>query len=279
MNPLLPVTLVPAAMQPPLLALLLALGVGALVARAGRPRFAGLGAAVGLAVALFLVFGVRMVTPRMLPERLPWLVLAAGLGGLAGDLLGGRAWLAAVSGVATALGGAWFMLGAPRELPDLARVAAEAGPVLVGFAVPLWRLVPARGGAAGGALALAGAGLLAAGLWAGGSAAVFQGLAASAAAAAGGLLLAGAVRGAVPGLAGALVLGAAIGGVAAAAGLAQRGASVWAGCLAPLFGLLAGPRAAGLLALAPGSVPAALAGPALAGGPVVALAWLLATWR
>jgi hypothetical protein len=279
MNPLIPEALVPAAVQPPLVALLLALLVGAGLALAGRPRLAGLGAAVGLTAALFLVFGVRMVTPRMLPERLPWLVLAVSLAGLVGEGLGARARLAAGFGVAAALGGAWFMLGAPRQAADLARVAAEAGPVVVAFAVPLWRLVAARGSAAGAALGLAGAGLLAAGLWAGGSALVFPGLATSAAAAAAGLLLAGAVRGAVPGLAGTLVLGAAIGAVAAAAGLAQRGPPVWAGCLAPLAGLLVGPRAAGLLALAPGGVAGALAGTALSGAPLVALAWVLAAGR
>jgi hypothetical protein len=276
MSPLLPETLVPLAAQPPLVAFLLALLIGAGAGLAGRPRMAGLGIAVGLAASLFLVFGVRMVTPRMLPERLPWLVLAAGVGGVVGDVLGARAWVAAGLAVATTLGGAWFMLGGPREMADLARVAAEAGPVLAAFAVPLWRLGAARGTAAGAGLGLAGAGLLAAGLWAGGSAAVFPGLAASTAAAASGLLLAGALRGAAPGLAGTLVLAAAIGGAAAAAGLAQRGPPVWAGCLAPLAGLLLGPRAAGLLALAPGGAAGAVAGTALAGGPFVALAWLLA---
>jgi hypothetical protein len=276
MNPILPPSLVAEAFQPPLIAFLLSLVLSGLLALAGRPRAAGLGAAVGLAAALFLVFGVRMVTPRMLPERLPWLVLAAGLGGLAGDLVGARAWVAGILSAMTALGGAWFILGAPRVVPDLWRIAAEALPVLVAFAVPLWRLVPPRAGAGAAASALAAAGLLAAGLWAGGSAAVFPGLAASAAAAAGGLMLAGAVRGAGAGLAGALALAAAIGGVAAAAGLAQRSLAVWAGCLAPLVGLLVGPRAAGLLALAPASVMGAIAGPVLAGLPFAALALMLA---
>ncbi len=276
MNPILPPSLVAEAFQPPLMAFALSLLLSGLLALAGRPRAAGLGAAVGLAAALFLVFGVRMVTPRMLPERLPWLVLAAGLGGLMGDLVGARAWAAALFSAVTALGGAWFMLGAPRVVPDLWRVAAEAAPVLVAFAVPLWRLVPSRAGGVAAASALAAAGLLAGGLWAGGSAVVFPGLAASAAAAAAGLLLAGSVRGAGAGLAGALALAAAIGGVAAAAGLAQRSFAIWAGCLAPLVGLLLGPRAAGLLALAPASVAGALAGPLLAGAPLAVLAWLLA---
>jgi hypothetical protein len=279
MSPLLPESLVPAFAQPPLVALVIALVLGLAAALAGRPRLAGVAAALGLTAALFLVYGVRMVTPRMLPERMPWLVLAAGLGGMVGELLGGRAMLAAGLGALTAFGGTWFMLGAPREMADLARVAAEAGPVLAGFAVPLWRLVATRASSASAGFGLTGAGLLAAGLWAGGSAAVFPGLAASAGAAALGLLLAGAVRGAAAGLAGSLALGAAMGGVVAAAGLAQRGLPIWAGCLAPLAGLALGPRAAGLLALAPGSAVASLAGPVLAGGPLVAAAWLLASGR
>lgn len=275
MSPLLPETLIAAWAQPPLVAFLASLALSLLLAWLGRPRLAGLGAALGLAAALFLVFGVRMVTPRMLPERLPWLVLACGLGGLVADLLGGRGWLALLGSLAAALGGAWFMLGAPRELPDLARIATEAGPVLAGFAVPLWRLVPVRAGAAAAASASAAAGLLAAGLWAGGSAAVFPGLAASAAAAAAGLLAASPVRGASAGLAGTLALAGAIGGVVAASGLAQRAPAVWAGCLAPILGLWLGPRAARLLALAPAGAGGAVAGTALAGAPVIALAWLL----
>lgn len=276
MLPLVPEAWIPAAWQPPLAAFTIALAVSAGLALAGRRDLAGAGAAAGLAAALFLVFGVRMVTPRMLPERLPWLVLAAGVGGAVLDLVGARGAIAALAAAATALGGGWFMLGAPRAVPDLARILGEALPVVAAFAVPLWRLVGLRGSAAvTGAAAAAAAGLLALGLWLAGSAVAFPGFAAMVGAAALALLLAGLLRGAGAGLAGALALSAGLAGAAVSAGLAQRRPEIWAAAAAPLLGLAAGGWVAARLGLARRGVAAGLAGITLAGLPAVALAWML----
>jgi len=276
MMPLLPEAWIPPAWQPPAAAFAIALALSLVLAVAGLRRLAGLGAAAGLLAALFLVFGVRMVTPRMLPERLPWLVLAAGAGGLAGDLLAARGVLAGLLAALTAGGGAWFMLGAPRAVPDLARILAEALPVLAAFAVPLWRLASLRGSAAAtAAAAAAAAAVLALGLLVAGSAGAFVGFAALAAGAALGLLVAALVPGAAAGLSGALALSAGLAGVIVSAGLAQRQAAVWAGCVAPLAGLAAGDWVAARLGLARGGVASMLAGVILAGLPPAAAAWAL----
>lgn len=276
MMPLLPEAWIPAAWQPPVAAFAITLAVAAGFSLAGRRDLAGAGAAAGLAAALFLLFGVRMVTPRMLPERLPWLVLAAGLGGLLLDLLAARGALAALAAVGTALGGAWFMLGAPRALPDLGRILAEAVPVLAAFAVPLWRLFGLRGSAAAaGAAAAAAACLLAGALVLAGSAFAFTGFAAMVAAAAAGLLLAGMQGGAAAGLAGTLALAAGLAGAIVAAGLAQRRPEIWAAAAAPLLGLSAGGWVAARLGLSRGGAAAGLFGVGLAGMPALAVAWLL----
>jgi hypothetical protein len=276
MMPLLPEAWIPAAWQPPVAAFTIALVVSLALALAGFRRLAGLGAAAGLVAALFLVFGVRMVTPRMLPERLPWLVLAAGAGGLAGDLLAPRGVLAGLFAALTALAGAWFMLGAPRAVPDLARILAEALPVLAAFAVPLWRLAGSRASAAAtAAAAAAAAAVLALGLLVAGSAGAFVGFAALVAGAALGLLAAGLLPGAAAGLSGALALSAGLAGVVVSAGLAQRQPAVWAGCAAPLAGLAAGDWVAARLGLARGGAASGLVGVTLAGLLPVAAAWAL----
>lgn len=273
MMPLLPEAWLPAAWQPPVAAFAIALAAALGLALAGRRDLAGAGAAVGLAAALLLVFGVRMVTPRMLPERLPWLVLSAGLGGLVLDLGGARGALAGLAAAATAVAGGWFMLGAPRAVPDLARILAEALPVLAAFAVPLWRLVPLRAEAATTAApACSAAVLLALGLLLAGSAGAFVGIAALVAGASLGLLAAGLVRGAGAGLAGALSLAAGLAGAIVSAGLAQARPAIWAASAAPLLGLAAGGWVAARLGLARGVVSGS-AGTALAGLPAVALAW------
>ncbi|WP_144299818.1 hypothetical protein [Elioraea rosea] len=275
MRPILPEAWIAADWQPPAIAFAASVAASLLLAALGRRRQAGLAAASGLLVALFLVFGVRMVTPRMLPERLPWLVLAATTLGLAGDMLGLRgAALAAVSGLAAAAG-AWFMLGAPRALPDLARIAAEALPVLVAFAVPLWQLVPGRAGLTACASAAAACALLAAGLHLAGSATLFPGLALAAAAAGLGAVLAGAVlAGSGTGLAGSFALASAIAGIAVAAGLAQRAVPVWLASAAPLAGLALAPMAARLLGLGQAHPLGAALAVLGAGSPLVLLAWL-----
>jgi len=267
---------IPPAWQPPVAAFAITLVLSLVLVFAGRRDLAGAGAAAGLAAALFLVFGVRMVTPRLLPERLPWLVLAAGLGGLMGDLLAVRGLIAGIFAAAMALAGGWFMLGAPRAVPDLARILAEVLPVAAAFAVPLWRLVALRAAlSATAASAFSASVLLAVGLYLAGSAGAFVGFAAMVGGASLGLLAAGALRGAAAGLSGALALAAGLSGVAVAAGLAQRQPAVWAGCAAPLVGLAAGSFVAQRLGLSRGRVAAGLVGVGVAGLLAVALAWAL----
>lgn len=222
------IELVLAALGPwrsPALAFAVALA-GALLARA-RPSLAGLAAAAGLAAGLFDVFGVMLVTPRMLPERLPWLGLAAALAGAALAVVrpGPRARAALL--VAGALAAAWWTLGAPRDLSAAAAVAAPAGPVAAAFALALapWR---AEAGTRPGVRAVLSASVLAGGLWLAGAPMLFIDLAACAGGAALGTLAGMAGRaGARIGDAGWLPLAAAIAGTAAAAALA------WPGVLLP----------------------------------------------
>ncbi len=199
------------------------------------PAMAGVAAVLGLLAGLFDVFGVMIVTPRMLPERLPWLVLAAALVGLALQPaeLGARARAALLVGLA--LPASWWMLGAPRSPADLMRVALLAPAVAAAFALALaqWRrdrgALPAWRAAAAGAV-------LAVGLSLAGAPALFVGLAACVAAAASGVALGVAGReDARIGDAGTLPLAAGITGTAVAAGLAWPTATVLA---AALLGLL-----------------------------------------
>jgi len=275
-RPLFPEAWVALAYQPPLVAFALSLAGALLLALINRRRFVGAASVAALVLALFLVFGVRMVTPRMLPERLPWLVAAFGLAGLVGDLLGLRRGAVALLAAAASLGGVWFMLGAPRATPDLARVVAEALPILAAFAVPMWRLVADREGPGGAGAAASAAGLLGLGLWLAGGATVFVGLAvtvcAAALGAAGAAML---LRGAGLGLAGAFGLAAGIGGTAAAQGLAQRGPAVWLACAAPLVGLLLWARAARWVGLGGDGAAQAFLAVAAGGLPLIGLAWLV----
>ena len=266
---------IPGAWQPPVAAFAIAVVASLALVLAGARRLAGLGAAASLVAVLFLELGVRMVTPRMLPERIPWLVLGAGAAGLVSDLLAARGAVAALLGVLTGLGGGWFMLGAPRAMPDLARILAEAVPVLAAFAVPLWRLLGARAHASAAGAAAAAAALLTLGLFAAGSAGAFLGFAGVVAGAALGLLLAGLLPGASAGCSGALALAASLAGVIVSAGLAQRQPAVWAGCAAALLGLAAGRAVAALLGVAANGVVGGLAGVGLAGLPGIAAAFLL----
>lgn len=206
----------------------LAFAVALVVAVLARPApgMAGVAAALGLLAGLFDVFGVMIVTPRMLPERLPWLVLAAALVGLTLQPahLGTRG--KAVLAACLVLAASWWMLGAPRDLADLTRVALLAPVVAAVFALALvqWRREggtrPAwRGAAAGAAMAV--------GFWLAGAPLLFAGLAASVAAAGLGAAFGVAGReGARIGDAGTLPLAAGIAGTAVAAGLAWPGAAV-----------------------------------------------------
>jgi hypothetical protein len=208
----------------PALAFAVALGVAVLARPA--PSMAGVAAALGLLAGLFDVFGVMIVTPRMLPERLPWLVLAAALIGLVLQPahLGARG--KAVLLVCLVLPAAWWMLGAPRAPADLARLALPAPAVAAAFALALaqWRRErgtrPAWRGAAAGAV-------MAIGFRLAGAPLLFAGLAASVAAAGLGAALGAAGRaGARIGDAGALPLAAGAAGTAVAAGLAWPGTGV-----------------------------------------------------
>lgn len=199
---------------------------GALLARV-RPGLTGLAAGAGVVAGLFDVFGAMLVTPRMLPERLPWLALGAALAGVALEAgRPARRSRAALLGAAS-LAATWWMLGAPRAVSAAAVLAADAVPVAAGFALALapWRREAGMRPAVRAVLA---ASVLAAGLSAAGAPTLFTGLAACAAAAAIGTLAGAAGRtGARLGDAGLLPLAAAIAGTAAAAALA------WPGPLVP----------------------------------------------
>jgi hypothetical protein len=208
----------------PALAFAVALGAALLVRPV--PAMAGVAAALGLLAGLFDVFGVMIVTPRMLPERLPWLVLAAALVGLwlQRVQLGSRG--KAVLLVGLVLPASWWMLGAPRNLPDLMRVAPLAPPVAAAFVLALTQWRRERGTQPGWRSAAAGAALVA-GFSLAGAPALFSGLAACAVAAACGATLGVADReGARIGDAGTLPLAAGIAGTAVAAGLAWPNAMV-----------------------------------------------------
>jgi hypothetical protein len=217
----------------PALALVVALAVAALLRP--WPALTGLAAGLGLVAGLFDVFGMMIVTPRMLPERLPWLALAAALVGAALQAARpGMRWRAGAL-VAAALAGAWWMLGAPRAADDLARVALLAPAVAAGlaFALAPWRCDGGMRPAVRAALAAV---LLGLGLSLAGAPALFTGLAATAAAAAIGTHAGAAGRaGARAGDAGLLPLVAGTAGTAAAATLAWPGALVLAAAGASLL--------------------------------------------
>jgi hypothetical protein len=208
----------------PALAFAVALGVAVLVRPA--PAMAGVAAALGLIAGLFDVFGVMIVTPRMLPERLPWLVLAAALVGLVLQPahLGARG--KAMLLVCLVLPSSWWMLGAPRTLADLARLVLLAPAVAAAFALALAQWRRERGTRPAWRAAAAGA-AMAVGLWLAGAPLLFVGLAASVAAAGLGAAFGAAGReGARIGDAGTLPLAAGIAGTAVAAGLAWPDAMV-----------------------------------------------------
>lgn len=142
-----------------LLAFLLALGWAGLWRALRRPDLAALGAGLGLAAGVVLTLGAVPGSPRQLPERIPVLVLGgAGLGlvlALAGIRRGG---VAAGIAAAALLAGAWWLAGAPLDLPDSGRRSVG----LTGLAVLLLALAIALRGPWQAAYAAA---LLAAGLW------------------------------------------------------------------------------------------------------------------
>lgn len=210
----------------PALAFAVALAAAALLRP--WPALTGLAAALGLVAGLFDVFGMMVVTPRMLPERLPWLALAAALAGAALQAARpGMRWRAGAL-VAAALAGAWWLLGAPRAAGDLAQVALLLPGVAAFLALALapWRR---EGGMRPGVRAALAAVLLGLGLALAGAPALFSGLAATVAAAAIGALIGAAGRaGAGTGEAGLLPLAAATAGTAVVASLAWPGGLVLA---------------------------------------------------
>jgi hypothetical protein len=174
------------------------------------------------------------VTPRMLPERLPWLVLGATVAGLLVQPahLGarGRATLL----LCLILPATWWMLGTPRTEEDLTRVALIAPVVTAAFALALaqWRRETGTRPAWRAAIAAL---LMAGGLSVAGAPALFPGLAACIAAAALGTLLGAASRpGVRVGDAGTLPLAAALAGTGVAAALAWPEEMVVAAAAVPI---------------------------------------------
>jgi hypothetical protein len=238
-----------------------ALGV-ALAARAlRRPLAGGAAAGIGVLAGWWFAFGLLTATPRQLPERLPLLALVLAVGApLLGAAARRRPWLAVPGAVLGALWVGWWMAGAPRSVPDLARAA------------------PVLGGVAAAALALA---LASAPRWAGpvAAAATLAGLLAAPLpgpyAVLGLALLAATLGAAAVPAAGAPLAGLPVAGALAALAaipVMARGAPAdWAVAAAPLAVLLAGaPLGA---RLSPGL--GAPAGAALAGGLCAAVAFLL----
>ncbi len=223
----------------------------------GRPRLAGLAAALGLAAGFWAVTGVLAASPRQLAERLPMLaMLALGVAILAAAR--GR-WWRVLAGVLGVVAGAWWMAGAPLHPDTVLRAAPEALLLLVAMALAAW-----RGG--GVAMAVAWA-ALAAGLALAAArgpqlAYALAGLAAVLAAAPGrGLGLASAR----------LPLGIALVGVSAVPVLGRAAPADAAAAAAPALALLAGPLLAARL---PRRIGPWL-GPALAALPALVAAALL----
>lgn len=214
----------------PLVAFAVALGA-ALAARA-RPSLAGLAAGAGVVAGLFDVFGVMLITPRMLPERLPWLALAAAAAGAVAGLVRPRPPARAGLFGAAAIAAGWWMLGAPRSPAGLAGPLAA---VAAGFVLALapWRR---EGGMRPAVRAALAASVLAIGLRVAGAPMLFIGLAACVGAAALGALAGMAGRaGARLGDAGLVPLAAAVAGTGGAAALAWPGALVPAAAAASVL--------------------------------------------
>jgi hypothetical protein len=222
----------------PALALAAALAWAGLLRLLRRPDLAALGAAVGLAAGMVVTLGAVTASPRQLPERLPLLVLAGALGGLALALAGGRGrkgGLPAAFGVPLMVAGAaWWLAGMPVVAPDLQRTAVT----LAGLAVLIAALLPVLAGPWHGAGA---AGLLAAGLWLAAPLGPWLVLAAAAAAA----CLGGAVAGRDWSVAARLPVALGLGAVVAGPVLARGTAADWTAAAGPLVALWAAPVLAG----------------------------------
>lgn len=239
----------------------------ALAARAlRRPLLAGAAAGIGVLAGWWFSFGLLTATPRQLPERLPLLLLVLVL---LAPLLGLAArrwrWLLLPGVVLGAFWTGWWMAGAPRVLPDLARAAWVLGGVAAATLLlalrsgPAWAPPVAAGallaGLAGASLPgpylVLGAALLAAAC---GAAAVPDG------------------RGAGATTLAALPVGGALAGLGVIPLLSRGAPADWAAASAPLVALLVGAPLGGRLL---GRAGAAL-GAILVGGSLAAVAFL---WR
>jgi len=245
-------------------------------------RGTGAAVGVGLLLALWYLIGGQLVTPRLLVERLPYLVAVAFLLGAMLDATQAPRWLVWLAVVLGALAGGWWLIGAPREFPDpWAFVRRLVVPAAI-LAASIGGLARAGGDARAPAAMLlaAAAGLLvAAGL--AGVPTLYLVLAAAIVAAALPFFLVHWLRpGFVFGAAGAFAGGAALGGTASVMWTATRAdglapALVALGCVflvAPLAERV-GPRGRGLRTAA---MPLLwLAAAALPAAAAVLLAWLL----
>jgi hypothetical protein len=139
------------------LAALLALGV-ALAARAlRRPHLGGVAAGIGILGGWWFAFGVLSGTPRQLPERLPLLMLVlVVLAPVLGGAVARRRWLALPALLIGAAWTGWWMAGAPRTMPDLARAAPAFTGIAAAALVLAPRAVPRLAGPIAAAALLAG---------------------------------------------------------------------------------------------------------------------------
>lgn len=202
----------------------------ALVLSRRTPRFAWLAVPGGLLVGLTDLVGVRLVTPRLLPERLPWLVAASAA---AAPLLtrGKRLGRVIASCLAAAVA-AWWILGAPRGAADLARAAGPA-PVVAGLvlaALAPWSVRSPRRDLISLGLA---AGASAASLGLAGAAPLFSALAMVTAAAAMGTAIG--QRSEMPPASAIVPLAAALGGTASVAWLAEPSVAVSVAAALPVL--------------------------------------------
>jgi hypothetical protein len=140
-----------------LIATLLALGV-ALAARAlRRPHLGGVAAGIGILGGWWFAFGVLSGTPRQLPERLPLLMLVlVVLTPPLGQAVARRRWLVMPALVVGALWAGWWMAGAPRSMPDLARAAPAFAGIAGASLLLALRAAPRPAGPIAAAALLAG---------------------------------------------------------------------------------------------------------------------------
>jgi hypothetical protein len=244
-----------------LLALLVGFAGAALLGARAGAGWAGVALPLAALAGFVVTLGGISASPRQLPERLPMLAAGAALGGL---LLAAipRTWVALPLLLVAAVGGGWWVAGAPLWPEDIRRAA----PVWLVLAL----LIPVlyREGAGPWRAQMAVVALLAA-IWVAGTPGPWWLMALVLAAAALPLVIAGTAMAE----AGRLALAPLLATVMAGPVLARGAPADWIAAVAPLVVLLLGPRLAGRRAA--WQAPLVLG---LCAGLPAALAWMAARW-